>query len=44
MSPQQMRQAILSAYPGANWPAKVSKMSDQQVFVVYTRLRNSKKI
>lgn len=44
MSPQQMRDAILKAYPGADWPAKVAKMSHQQVYVVYMRLLRTNKL
>jgi hypothetical protein len=33
------RQAILKAYPhSGTWPAKVAKMSDNQVLAVYSRL------
>lgn len=44
MSPQQMRAAVATAYPGANWPKKVAAMSDKQIFALYTRLSSQKKI
>lgn len=44
MSIEQMRKAIKEAYPGADWPSKVDKMSDRQVFAVYDRLRTDKKL
>lgn len=44
MNTEAMRQALLKAYPGKNWEAKVKKMPDAQVFTVYTRLKNARKI
>ncbi len=40
----QMREALLNAYSGPDWPSKVKKMSDSQVFVIYTRLKASGKV
>lgn len=44
VSIEQMRKAVSSAYPGADWPYKVMKMPDKQVHSVYTRLMNSNKL
>lgn len=44
MNTEQMRQALLKAYSGRRWEDRVKKMSDGQVFVVYTRLKNTGKI
>lgn len=44
MSPEQKRNAIANAYPGAGWALKVQKMTDQQVHVVYMRLMNAGKV
>lgn len=41
MTNEQMRQWLLGHYPrSSTWPDKVKKMSDAQVFAVYTRLKN----
>ena len=42
MTPSQMRNYVLQAYPGPKWKAKVQKMSDQQIAAVYFRLINKK--
>jgi hypothetical protein len=44
MSVEQMRKALTCAYPGADWPFKVQKMSDKQVAAVYYRLLAQKKL
>lgn len=44
MNTEQMRQALLRAYPSTSWKNKVTKMNEQQVFAVYTRLKNQKKL
>lgn len=44
MTAEQMRQAILSAYSGPKWRERVTKMPDAQVFVIYNRLKNNKKL
>lgn len=44
MNTEQMKQALLKAYPGNRWAEKVKKMSEGQVFTVYTRLKNAGKI
>lgn len=44
MSVEQMRKAITHAYPGADWPYKVEKMSDKQVVAIYQRLLSQKKL
>lgn len=44
MSTEQMRQALLAANYSPQWLAKVKKMPDAQVFVIYTRLKNAHKI
>lgn len=43
MTIEQMRKAITDAYPGADWPSKVKKMSDKQVVAVYQRFMDIKK-
>lgn len=44
MSTEQMRAAILAAYPGGNWANRVEKMPDKQVAATYLRLMNAGKI
>lgn len=44
MSPAQMRKAVEQAYPGADWPYKVAKMSDKQVAAIYQRLLDAGKL
>lgn len=44
MSIEQMRQAIVNAYPGGSWAQKVKNMSDNQVYATYQRLMNAKKL
>ena len=44
MTTEQMRQALLRAYSGEAWKKKVIKMHTDQIFVVYTRLKNAGKI
>lgn len=41
---EQMRKAIREAYSSEAWWAKVDKMSERQVFAVYTRLKSQKRI
>lgn len=38
LSMQMMRKYVREAYPSAKWRARVDKMSDNQVFAVYSRL------
>lgn len=35
----QMRSEVLAAYPGEKWRARVSKMSDSQIFTLYTKFK-----
>ena len=44
MTTEQMRQALLRAYSGEGWKRKVNNMPPDQIFVVYTRLKNTGKI
>lgn len=44
MTTEQMRQALLKAYSGDRWKQKVIKMSEAQVFAVYTKFKNQNKI
>lgn len=44
MTTEQMRQALLRAYSGEGWKKKVLKMPADQIFVVYTRIKNAGKI
>ena len=39
----QMRSEVLYAYPGADWPYKVEKMSDKQIAAIYQRLMDKKR-
>lgn len=39
MSREQMIFEIRKVYPGDNFAIKLSKMSDNQVYALYTRLR-----
>ena len=42
MSVDEMRIAIVNAYKGPAWRAKVRSMSDEQVVAVYYRITNGK--
>lgn len=44
MSVEQMRDALMKAYPGQRWSDKVKKMSDNQVIAVYYRMLNAKQL
>lgn len=44
MGVEQMRSAIVKAYPGKKWADKVKKMSDNQVIAIYNRLLQSGKL
>jgi hypothetical protein len=44
MIPHQTRELIKKAYPGNKWADKVNRMSDQQAFAVFVRLRQKGKI
>lgn len=44
MTIEQMRQALLKVYPGRNWQQKITRASDDQVFAIFTRLRNAGKV
>lgn len=44
MSPEQMRQQVLSAYEGDNWRKKVQNMTDAQLYAVWMRLKRSGRI
>jgi hypothetical protein len=44
MIPNQTREMVKKAYPGEKWAAKVNRMSDQQAFAVFVRLRRQGKI
>ena len=44
MNSVQMRDYVSKAYPGVAWKNKVSRMSDNQVLAVYTRLLHSGKL
>ena len=41
MTVDQMRAAIIDAYPGGKWRKKVEKMHDDQVIAVYHKFLNS---
>lgn len=43
-SMNQIREALLAAYPGGSWRDKVLKMSDSQAIAVYYRLKSQGKI
>lgn len=38
------REAVLRAYSGDKWAAKVAKMTDQQLIAVYLRLKRTNKV
>lgn len=40
----EMRKAVKQAYPSEKWERKVSRMSDQQVYAIYERMRKDGKI
>jgi hypothetical protein len=42
MSVDEMRIAIVNAYKGPAWRAKVRSMSDEQVVAIYYRITNGK--
>jgi hypothetical protein len=35
----QMRQAIIAAYPGKSWKQKVNQMSDNQIIAIFSSLK-----
>ena len=35
----QMRQAIIAAYPGKNWKKNVNRMSDNQILAIFSSLK-----
>ena len=39
MTTNQMRSALVQAYPGPKWKLKVSEMEDRQVFAVYKNMQ-----
>lgn len=39
-----IREQVKQAYPGKAWHAKVGKMTDNQVFAIYSRLKRQGKI
>lgn len=44
MSVEQMKAELVRAYPGARWANRVKTMPEQQVFVIYTRLKKAGRI
>lgn len=44
MTTEQMRAALRTVYISPNWAEKVGKMSDRQVFALYTKFLNEGKI
>lgn len=40
----EMRRALISLYPGKKWASKVNKMSDSQIFAIYTQQKLSGKV
>lgn len=38
----EIREAVANAYRGYAWRVRVSHMSDEQVFVIFQRLKNKK--
>lgn len=44
MSISEMRKFVTEAYPGADWPHKVIKMTDTQVAAIYQRLIDKKRL
>lgn len=43
-TPEEMRKAIRGAYQSERWWARVAKMSEAQVFVIYQKFVAEKKI
>lgn len=41
---EEMRAAIKEAYSSKRWWAKVAKMSDAQVYAIWQKFKNQKKI
>lgn len=39
MNTEQMRAAVISAYPSASWKNKVKKMPEDQIAAIYLRLK-----
>ena len=37
MSIEQMRELVISVYPGKAWEERVRKMSDNQILAIYNR-------
>lgn len=44
MPPIPIRELVKQAYPGKKWSTKVDKMTDGQVWILYLKFRNQKKI
>lgn len=44
MNDAQIRQALISAYPGPKWASKVKKMTEAQAFATYMRLKGAGKL
>lgn len=40
----ELRNAVANAYRGLAWKIRVSHMSDEQVYVIFQRLKNDNKI
>lgn len=40
MSAQQIRVFVTQAYLSKSWATKVSKMSDEQIFAIYIRIKS----
>lgn len=39
-----LRTAVANAYPGYAWKVRVSHMSDEQVYVIFQRLKKQQKL
>lgn len=44
MTTEQMRQQLLTVYPGQKWADKVRKMPDSQVIAIFRRFQNDGKL
>lgn len=40
----ELRNAVANAYSGLDWKRRVKYMSDEQIYVIFQRLKNANKI
>lgn len=44
MTTEEMRAALIKLYPGPKWKYRVDRMTEQQVFAVYSRMKRENKL